>query len=180
MATSALNASYGPSSARALVDRRDGRVAEPGLDEAGLDDDDVDAERRDLEAQRVADRLERVLGRVVEAAAGEREVRAHRADVDDLAAALRAHAGQHELRQAHEAEDVRLELAAHLVDADRLDRARLRVAGVVDEHADGAVLGLDRRDRGRHRRLVGDVERERAAAGGLEVGDRLAALRAVA
>jgi hypothetical protein len=39
------------------------------------------------------------------------------------------------------------------------------------------VVGLDPLDRGRHRRLVGDVEGERAAAGGLEVGDRLGAPR---
>ena len=45
------------------------------------------------------------------------------------------------------AEDVGLELAAHVVHGDRLDRARLAVAGVVDEHADRAVLGLDLRRR---------------------------------
>ncbi len=74
---------------------------------------DVDAEAAHLEAQRVGDRLQRVLGRVVAAAAGERQPPAHRADVDDPAPALRAHLRQHQLREAHEPEHVRLELAAH-------------------------------------------------------------------
>ena len=58
-----------------VLDRGDRGVAELGPDEPRLDHDDVDAEALHLEAQRVADRLERVLGRVVDAAAGEREVR---------------------------------------------------------------------------------------------------------
>src|SRR3954452_2722474 len=110
-----------------------GGVGEAGLDDPRLDDHDVDAEVLDLEAQGVADRLDRVLRRVVEAAAREREVRAHRRDVDDPPVALGAHPGQHELAHPHEPEDVRLELAADLVERDLLVRARLAVAGVVDE-----------------------------------------------
>ena len=131
----------------ALARARLGHAARRGLaerrpDQPRLDQDHVDAEGLDLEAQRVGDRLDRVLGRVVEAAAREDELPAHRGQVDDLAPALPAHPGQHELAQAHEAEHVGLELVAHLVHRDRLDRAGLAVAGVVDEHADRAVLAL--------------------------------------
>ncbi len=42
----------------------------------------------------------------------------------------------------------------------RLQGARLAVAGVVDQRPDGALLGLDRGHRGAHRGLVGDVERQ--------------------
>ena len=43
------------------------RLAELGHDQARLEQDHVDAEAAQLEAQRVGDRLERVLGRVVDA-----------------------------------------------------------------------------------------------------------------
>ncbi len=141
-----------------------GGVAERGRDQARLDEDHVDAEAGDLEPQRVAQRLQRVLGRVVPAAAREGQAAAHRADVDDLAPALRAHRRQRQLRQPREAEDVRLELPADGVERDRLDGAALAVAGVVDQHADRARRALDLGDRRRHRRLVGDVERQQPAA----------------
>ena len=66
---------------------------------------------------------------------------------------------------------------AELVHRDRLHGARLAVAGVVDEHAHGALLPRHLLDGGGHRRLVGHVERERAAAGRLQVGQRLGAAR---
>jgi hypothetical protein len=162
-ATSALNPPYGPSAS-----------ASP----TAVDDRHADAEALDLEAQRVADRLDRVLGRVVEAAARKGEVGTHRGDVHDPPGALRAHRGEHELAHPHEAEDVGLELAADHVERDALDRPRLAVAGVVDQRADGAVLGLDGPDRLGHRGLVRDVQREQATAAALEVGDRLGPPRA--
>ncbi len=110
---------------------------------------------------------------MVEAPAGERQAPAHRADVHDLAPALGAHPGQHHLGQRDRAEHVRLELPPHGLQRNLLDRAALRVAGVVDEHADGALGALDLINRGAHRVLVGHVERERAAAGVLQVLDRL-------
>ena len=72
---------------RGGADRADRGLAEARADDPRLHDDDVDAEARDLEAQRVGDRLDRVLGGVVEAAAREGEAAAHRGDVDDLAPA---------------------------------------------------------------------------------------------
>ena len=53
---------------------------------------------------------------------------------------------------------------ADVVHRDRLDGAALAVAGVVDEHADGALGVLDVLDGGLHRGLVGHVEGERRAA----------------
>ena len=44
----------------------------------------------------------------------------------------------------HQPEDVGLELAADVVQGHRLDGAALAVAGVVDEHPDGAFGLLDR------------------------------------
>ena len=114
---------------------------------------------------------------MVDAAAGEGQLAAHRADVHDPAPALAAHARQRELAHPDQAEDVGLELAADRVEVDRLDRARLAVAGVVHEHADRA-LGLDDGvDAGAHRGLVGDVAGERLAAGLGQVGERLGAAR---
>ena len=65
----------------------------------------------------------------------------------------------------------------HVLHRDALDRARLRVAGVVDQHADGAVLVLDGPDGGLHRRLVGHVERQCPAALRGQIFDRSGAAR---
>ena len=71
-------------------------------------------------------------------------------DVHDLAPALLAHPRQHEAAHRQQAEHVGVELGADALVGDRLDRARLAVARVVDEHADGA-LGLHDRVHGRRR-----------------------------
>src|SRR6185503_13864297 len=73
-------------------------------------------------------------------------------------------ARQAELRQADQAEDVGLELAADLRHRDLLEDALLSVARVVDEGADGTLRALDGLDRGAHRALVADVQRQRLAA----------------
>ena len=136
--------------------------------------DHVHAEAAHLEAQRVGERLHRVLGRVVDAAAREGELAAHRADVHDPPAALRgacpaAPAGTSAAgrRRWSRTGGARSSIGT------RLDRAALAVAGVVDERADRALGLLDRRHGRAHRVLVGHVERERAAAGAFEVLDRL-------
>jgi hypothetical protein len=114
----------------------------------------------------------------VDAAAREGERPAHRRDVDDASKAPRPHRGQHELAHAHEPEHVGLELAAHLVERNALDRARLAVAGVVDQRPDGALLGLHGLDRRAHRVVVGHVERQQPAAAVLQIGDRVGTPRA--
>ena len=53
------------------------------------------------------------------------------------------HPGQHQLRHSHIAEHVGLELGPHRIERDGLDRPAHRVARVVDQRPDGAVLGLD-------------------------------------
>jgi len=57
---------------------------------------------------------------------------------------------------------VRVELAPHRGQIGLFDGAVLAVAGIVDQDAHGAVLGFDGRDRGAHRVLVGDVQRQDA------------------
>ncbi len=168
--TAALKVSYGSSPTGIEPDRG---LREPGADQPRLDHDHVDAEALQLEAQRVAQGLDRVLRRVVPAAAREGQLAAHRADVDDPAPALPPHPRQHELGQAGEAEDVRLELPPRLVERHALDGAAQAVARVVDERTDRAGVALDLRDRALQRALVGDVELQQAAAGVLELRDRL-------
>ena len=90
--------------------------------------------------------------------------------------ALAPHPRQHELRSRTRPKTLVSNCGARRP-SDRLDRAGLAVAGVVDQRADRAVLGLDRRDRRAHRGLVGDVERQHPAARRLEVGERLGPAR---
>jgi hypothetical protein len=118
-----------------------------------------------------------MLGRVIEAAPREGELAAHRADVHDLSPSLVAHSGQHQLRQPHEAEHVRVELAAHLLGRDLLDRAALAVAGIVDEHAHGSLGVLDAPNRASHRLFVADVQRHYFAAVPPQAFDRLGPAR---
>src|SRR5207253_2267707 len=144
----------GRSARDEALDALDGRVAEAGLDRARLDHDHVDTEGPHLEAERVAERLHGVLGGVVEGAAREREPPAHRGEVHDPAPALAAHTREDELGETDQAEDVGLELAAHLGHRDLLEGALLAVPGIVDQHADRTLGALDRLDRAPHRDLV--------------------------
>src|ERR1700680_982853 len=114
-----------------------------------------------------------MLGRVIVTRSGEGEAATHRADVDDLAPMLVTHLYEHELGEAHEPEDVRLELAPYGVERNGLDRAALAVARVVDQYSDGPLRLLDCIHGRAHRLLVGNVERQRSAAGLFEIGDRL-------
>ena len=66
----------------------------------------------------------------------------------NLAPADLPHLGEDGTAHAEQAEDVGVELGAHALVRDRLDRTRLAVAGVVDQHADGALGLLDRRHGG--------------------------------
>ena len=154
-----------------------GDLAPFGLDAAGLDDDDVDAERLDLQAQAVAEGLDGELGAVVPAAERRVDLAAHRADVHDGATALLAHVRQHELRQAHRAEHVDVELAARLVERHVLDGAVGAIAGVVDQDVDAAGLGDDLLDTGAHGVVVGDVHRQRPDAAARELLEALGAAR---
>ena len=111
------------------------------------------------------DRLHRVLGRVVVAAAGEGEPAAHRAHVHDPAPALArasraARAGQPGQRRRRWSRTARRTSSSGRL----LDRALQRVAGVVDQHTHrSVVVRPPGRPRAAMRRLVGDVEGQRPA-----------------
>ena len=159
--TAALKVSYGvsPTGIEPAAASR-----EPAADQPRLDHDDVDPESLELEAECVAQGLDGVLRRVVPAAAREGQLAAHRADVDDPAPAFPPHGRQHELGQAREAEDVRLELPSRLVQRHALDGAAQAVARVVDERTDRTGGALDLRDRALQGLLVGDVELQQACS----------------
>jgi hypothetical protein len=102
---------------------------------------------------------------VVDPAAGEGDLPAHRADVDDPAVAPLAHPRQQQLRQRQRAQHVGLELAPDGVQRDLLERAHLGVPRVVHQHVDPAVGGDCRRDGSPAAGVVGDVQRQDGAAG---------------
>jgi hypothetical protein len=108
---------------------------------------------------------QRVLGGVIGAATGERQPAAHRSDVHDAPLPGAAHAGQHELRQAQQAEHVGVELPAQGVDRHFLERSRLAEPGVVDQRAHAAMVPFDDGHRASHRIFIGHVERQRPGAG---------------
>ena len=69
---------------------------------------------------------------VIGAAAGEDQTPSHRWDVDDVATTEFAHTREDELARPNEPEDIRLVLAPHIIEAERLDRSQaLDVATVV-------------------------------------------------
>jgi hypothetical protein len=140
-------------------------VAELGPDEAGLDEDDVDAEPPDLLAEGVGVGLQGVLGGVVPGAEGEGDLAAHGGDVDDRARALPAQVRQHELGQAGRAEQVDLELVAGLVEGDVLGGAVESEPGVVDQDVDPALPVEDRPHGPLQVGVLGHVHRQRVAAG---------------
>jgi len=134
-----------------------------------LDDDDVDAVRRELEAQRVGQPFHGELGRVVPAPDRLVDAAADGGDVHDASATERAHRREHQLRQTRQAEHVHLELATRLLDRDVLEGTVRAVSGVVDEHVDASLLVHDPIDARLHRGVVGDVHLEHLAPGCREV-----------
>ena len=136
------------------------RVAEDRRrDDAGLDDGDANAERRDLERERFAERLDGELGGAVGRLVHRGDAAEDRRHVDDRAAAALAHPREHRLGEADRPPVVGLEERPVLVLRVGLGGAGVRQAGVVDQHVD-AALGLDDlRHRGGDRAGVGHVER---------------------
>ena len=142
-------------------DRRGSLDEQFGAEEARLDDRGSDAVRLEVEAERLHPSLDTELARRV----GGDELLADqpggRRDRDDVPGPLAAHHREHGAGDVHRAEQVRLDLGAHLRGADLFEVAGVEVAGVVDQHVD-ATEPLDRRIDGRlGRGGVGDVERHR-------------------
>jgi len=75
-----------------------------------------------------------------------------------------SHRRQHRLDHGDRAEYVDLELPPQVVDRGFLQKAFVAIAGIVHQHVDGADIFLDRRDRGRDLRGVGDVKDHRVGA----------------
>jgi hypothetical protein len=153
------------------VDGSGGARREVGVDEPGLDEDDVDAERVQLAAQRVGKRLHGVLRRVVAPEKRQREATTDAADVDDRSAAARPHAGDEGAGDRHQAEHVGLELGAEVGVAHLRGRTDDAEAGVVDEDVDVADGSGDLAEL----RAVGDVELVGLDAVLFEQGERFAA-----
>ncbi len=143
---------------------RHGAAGPIGAERARLHHGDLDAERRHLLRQGIREALHGVFGGRVIARAREAAEARHRGDVDDVAAPLPAHHGQHGARHGEEAEDVGLELGADLLRHALLDGGQVAVAGVVHQHVDAA----ERPHRGLHAGLdlvvVDHVERQRERA----------------
>ena len=111
---------------------------------AGSTIETVDPPRAELDAERVGDRLERVLRRCVRAEERKRAPAADRAHEDD-APARAAQRREERLRDRDLPDDVHLELVPELVERDELERRGDRDPRVVDE----AVEGSSDRLRGR-------------------------------
>lgn len=156
-----------------LAKLRGGLILELGLDDARLDDHDVDAERRDLHAKRVGERFQRVFRGVVPGTERQGDLAADRGDVDDRAGALRPHGGQDELDEPGRREKVDFELVARGVQRHVLDGTVQDGAGVVDEDVDPLVCFENGVDRVAEIVLVPGVHLQRMAARLEQVGHLL-------
>ncbi|MNS73536.1 hypothetical protein D3C72_1069790 [compost metagenome] len=113
-----------------------------GAERTRRDSGHVDAERRDFLAQHLADAFQRELAAAVPGDARQGDEAAHGGDVEDVAAAARAHVRQHGLDQRGRTEHVHFELMAQFVQRGFFEDAFVAVAGVVDQHVDGADVGF--------------------------------------
>ena len=166
----------------AVVVRDDGlrfeqRAAGPvGAEGSGLDDDDLDAERGELDGEGLGQAFDGVLGGVVVAGGGEADEAADGADIDDVAGSAGAHAGEDGVGGVDEAEEVGFEHGADLIVLTFFDGGEVAVAGVVDQDVDPAELGFGGFDGGGDLLGFSDVELEgerRAVVAGDEVLDLL-------
>ena len=136
------------------------RAEQVGAEGAGLDDHDLDPERRHLGGQRLGHGLQRELRRAVDAEPGHDDLAADTAHHHDRPAAALAHVRQHRAGERERAEHVQVEQGAQLVVRGLLDGADLGAAGVVDQHVDPAVPVDGASATAASRPAVGDVERD--------------------
>ena len=145
-------------------------------DRAGLDHRDAHVLGRDLLAQRLRERADRELRRVVDTGAGHRAAAGDRGDVDqvgDLPRAVRGGRGQVReggVRDVQEPLDVEVDHPLPLLDGRVLDRPQQHDAGVVDHDVEAAELVDRALDRGDGLLALGHVglDHERPAAGALD------------
>src|SRR6266702_6657209 len=101
-----------------------------------------------------------MLGARIDAHEGRRQEAQDRADVDDLAGALAAHAGEYGLDHTHYAKDVGVEQRLRLVDARFLDGTDQIDTGIVDQNVNAASAAAHVFNAGLDRSLVADIERD--------------------
>ena len=118
------------------------RVAEVGLNKAGLEVGDTDGGIGHIEAQAVGDGLHGSLGGAIYVAVGIGGVASDGADIDDMAAVALHHAGHHETRHGEQSLDVGIDHGVPVVvGAFILGLKTKGEAGIVDEHIDVFPLG---------------------------------------
>ena len=110
-----------------------------GVDDAWFDERDTHAEGLHLASESLGEGFERPLGGHVSGERSAADAARDRTDVDDAAAASRAHVGDDGLNAAEDAEVVGLHGGAEFGKRKLFDGAGAFDAGVVDEHVDGAV-----------------------------------------
>ena len=134
-------------------------------DEADVDAVDEDVVLRDLDRERLRERVARG---AVDRRREERGVgvaRVDGADVDDAAAARGAHVREHLAGAADQREELDVEVGDPVLVGERLEGAGVRAAGVVDEEVDPAERLGGARDEVPDLLGIGDVGR-------LRVGER--------
>ncbi len=140
-----------------------------GTEGTGLDRRHVDAELRDLLAQRLQDPFQGELAAAVRGHAGYGHEPAHGGDGHQVAAAAAPHVGQRGPQGGHRPEDVDLELPPHLGQRRLLEGALQAVAGVGDDDVQGADVLFHLRDHTRHGIVVRHVQDAAVSVAGLEL-----------
>src|SRR5258706_9756018 len=128
----------------------------------GLDDRDFDPERPDLFGEHLREALDTPLGRRVRAATDRADASSHGRELEDPARSLASHHRDGRLGQVHDTKEIGLKLGAEILNGRVLDRGKVPIAGVVDQHIEAAedVNGqLDGRNR---RTLIGHIQRDGA------------------
>ena len=137
----------------------------------GVDRVDPDVVGPELERRGLGEAAQPPLRGGVGRGRRDRDVRRHRADVDDRPAAGAPHRRVHVLHAQERAGEVGVEHAAPFLDRELGDRRDGQHAGVVDQDRDRPERLLGEAHRRSPRAFVGDVERGEARAVAELVGD---------
>src|SRR6267154_788647 len=127
-----------------------------------LDDRDFDPERPHLFGKHLRKALDTPLGRRVRAATDRADASSHGRELEDPARSLSSHHRDGRLGQVHDTKEIGLKLGAEILNGRVLNRGKVPIASVVDQHIEAAedVNGqLDGRDRCT---LIGDIQRDGA------------------